>query len=273
MIVIFVFRFIRRLFYKKVERDLLSKLEKLLCITPRNVTLYKVAFQYKSTNKENYSNERLEFLGDAALSLIIGHYLFKKYPNKDEGFLTDVRSRLVNRATMGLLASKMGIQHLLKHDNAFGRSRHTCGNTLEALIGAIYLDIGYEKCYKTVINMFMNYSDFEYIINTEKNFKSLAFEWANKNQREIEIKVIEKFEADDKIFFRAQISIDSVSVCVGEARGKKEAEQNAARKFVDLLQNDELGEFSELLAKNTIIHQVDSETLHANDETPKSDTI
>ena len=159
----FIFRSIRSLFYRKEEKDLFIKVSKLLSIYPGNITLYKVAFQYQSSKNSNFSNERLEFLGDAALSLIIGNYLFRKYPQSDEGFLTDVRSRVVNRETMGHLATKMGIHHLLKHDSSLGRSRHTYGNALEALIGAIYLDLGYNRCYDVVVNMFKHYSDFDYI--------------------------------------------------------------------------------------------------------------
>ena len=256
-----MFFFIKRLFYKKEEKILLSSLNKLLCFCPRNLTLYKVAFQYKSSNGEIYSNERLEFLGDAALSAIIGHYLFQKYPNKDEGFLTEVRSRLVNRENMGILAKKMGIDSLLQADrlNSF-----SYGNALEALIGAIYLDVGYDKCYKTVLNIFSNYSDFEYVINTEKNFKSLAFEWANKFHKEIEIKIIDKFESNDQSFFRAQVSIDSASICLGEGKTKKQAEQNAARKFCELIKNED-NYIAKLISNPITVNQIEDSEKNPNE--------
>jgi len=227
---------IKRLFYNSSDKAFYNKIKNITKLSIRNLTLYKLVFQHKCNNAEHFSNERLEFLGDAALSLIIGDFLFRKYPARDEGFLTDIRSRIVNRESLGIVANKMGIHLLLHYDSSHGKSRHIYGNTLEALVGAVYLDRGYDNCYKFVLHQLPHkHIDLDYLIANDTNFKSALLEWASKNQKQISFEVIDKVETDTNIFnFQVQISLDGLPVCLGEARSKKQADQNAARKALEV---------------------------------------
>ena len=155
---------------------------------PRNLALYQLAMQHSSVREEAYSNERLEFLGDAVLSLIIGEYLFKKYPLKEEGFLTEIRARIVNRASLGSLAKTIGLDALLHYDkNALHRGgKFIYGNALEALIGAVYLDQGYSPCRKFVLRQLLHcHVDLEELIETDTNYKSQLITWAAKSRKKM----------------------------------------------------------------------------------------
>ena len=170
--------------------------------------LYKLALQHSSVKADTNSNERLEFLGDAVLSLIIGEYLFKKYPLKEEGFLTEIRARIVNRASLGRLAKKLGIDVLLHYNkNAIrqGNSKFIYGNALEALIGAVYLDKGYRCCCNFVLRRLLNlYIDLDKLIQTDTNYKSQLVTWANRNRKRIQFKIIDEKRTEHFSEFKAQ---------------------------------------------------------------------
>ena len=142
---------------QKDEKKLVTAIQSIAGFKPSNLSLYKLATLHTSRGKDNNgfreSNERLEYLGDAILGAAVADYLFKKYPFKDEGFLTEIRSRIVNRDSLNLLARKMGINHILQFDQKnIQLQQVVLGNTLEAIVGAIYLDKGYLRCRKFVFD-------------------------------------------------------------------------------------------------------------------------
>lgn len=229
----------KKIFLSEEDKTLYDRVRSITRLAPRNIFLYKVVFQYQTAEKEQLSNERLEFLGDAAISLVVGDFLFAKFPMKDEGYLTDIRSRIVNRESLGAIARRLNLESLLQYDSSGGRSRHIYGNALEALVGAVYLDRGYAKCYRFVVNeLLQKHMDLDYTIATDTNYKSAVLEWASKGQKNVTFGITEVVElSSSEKLFTAQISIDGVINFVGDGRSKKQAEQNAARKAWEDIQS------------------------------------
>jgi len=202
-------------------------------LKPGNLALYKLALKHSSVKADQNSNERLEFLGDAVLSLIIGEYLFKKYPLQEEGFLTESRSRIVNRASLGSLAKKIGIDTLLcynKNTVHQGGGKFIYGNALEALIGAVYLDRGYKLCCRFVLGRLLHlYIDLETLIKTDTNYKSQLVTWASRNRKSIQFKIVTEPRTERLRAFTAQVMIEDRVVGQGQGNHKKQAEQQAAQ--------------------------------------------
>ena len=144
-------KFLFRLYntFLSADKSFAKRLKNLLGFTPTNLALFKLAFYHKSTSTDKLhnvqSNERLEYLGDAVLGTIVAEYLFKKYPNSDEGFLTKMRSKIVKRKSLNRIADKMGLDVFLAEYNNTRLSKSMLGNALEALVGAVYLECGYRK--------------------------------------------------------------------------------------------------------------------------------
>ena len=208
-------------------------------LRPSNLALYKLALQHSSIKENAKSNERLEFLGDAVLSLIIGEYLFKKYPLKEEGFLTEIRARIVNRASLGSLAKKIGVDTLLHYNrNAMQRGgfKFIYGNALEALIGAVYLDRGYKCCCRFVLGRLLRlYIDLEALVQTDTNYKSQLVTWAGKNQKHVQFKIVAEQCIERFREFTAQVVVEDQVVGQGQGSNKKQAEQKAAQAALELL--------------------------------------
>jgi len=205
---------------------------------PKNPALYDQAFTHKSIINEDeesdkVSNERLEFLGDAILGAIVAEYFFVKYPFKDEGYLTKVRSKLVSRNFLNQLSVDIGLDTFLETSANTSRSRSIFGDAFEALIGAIYLDKGYENCKKFVVEkVIRNYIDVEQLIQTETNFKSKIIEWTQSKKLNYEFKTI-TIESANSRYFKSELSIDGELVAKGEGNSKKRAEQAAAKALFD----------------------------------------
>ena len=206
---------------------------------PGNLSLYKLALQHSSVKVEKHANERLEFLGDAVLSLIIGEYLFKKYPLKGEGFLTEIRARIVNRASLGSLANKIGIDTVLYYNKDAlqqGSFKFIYGNALEALIGAVYLDKGYKRCCRFVIDQLLHrHIDLETLIQTDTNYKSQLVTWANRNRKHIHFEIINEQHTECFRAFTAQVTIEGQVAGQGQGSNKKQAEQHAAQATLAIL--------------------------------------
>lgn len=215
-----------------------KKLIKLLGYCPRKQAIYDLAFIHSSASllspdKSVINNERLEFLGDAVLDAVVAEYLFSNYPNKDEGFLSMMRSKIVKRKHLNLLAIKIGIDKFIVA-NALNNSgsKHVSGNAFEALIGAIYLDKGYKKAKKFIIHKVLNTQiNLEELENTETDFKSRIIEWAQKNRSEISFENQEEYSASDhSALFVSRIMVENQLMGSGKGSSKKEAEQNAAEQ-------------------------------------------
>lgn len=204
--------------------------------------LYKLATLHSSIAKENSngikeSNERLEYLGDAILGAAVADYLFKKFPYKDEGFLTEMRSRLVNRESLNLLARKIGIANIVQYDQKNAHLQQVIlGNTLEAIVGAIYLDKGYLRCKKFVIDKLIqpNY-DLEALVTANSNFKSKIIEWAQREGKDIRFEIIGVTKGRNHKEFTAQVLVNQQAYGTGFGNSKKKAEQDAAFKTCEML--------------------------------------
>lgn len=198
---------------------------------PTNLLLYKLALQHKTSKTVTMSNERLEFLGDSVLSLIVASYLYQKYPLQEEGFLTEIRARVVNRTLLNTLAKKIGMEDLLDKFSSIpkGSSKAVYGNALEALIGAVYLDQGYKRCYNFVINrLLLVHIDLEALVQTDSNYKSQIIAWAQKNRQSIQFELVGEEGRDKHRIFVIHLLIEGVVSGKGHGRNKKEAEQMAA---------------------------------------------
>lgn len=211
----------------------------MLGFSPGKTALYKAALTHRSVrDSADENNERLEYLGDAILSGIIADYLFKKYPYKEEGFLTEMRSKMVNRNKLNEIAIKMGIKKITvfnKFDNSLKISQ-IFGNTLEALVGAIYLDKGFKKTQLWVQErMIMPHLFMEDLENLEINHKNKLYGWANKNGKSLEFETLnEKIEGGRRLFTIGAV-VNGELIAEAKAYNKKDASQVAAAIALDKL--------------------------------------
>lgn len=218
--------------YKKQLRNVLG-------FTPGNVELYQAALTHRSVRDlASENNERLEYLGDAILSGIVADFLFKKYPYKEEGFLTEMRSKMVNRITLNDIAIKMGFRKITnfnKFDNSLKMSQ-IFGNTLEAVVGAVYLDKGFRKTKLWVLeriiipHLFMD--DLE---NLEINHKNKLYGWANKNGKNLEFETLDERMENGRRLFTVAAVVNGELLSQAKAYNKKDASQIAARIAVEKL--------------------------------------
>lgn len=227
-----IFRYLLALI-KAPRSKLLRRIVPLLGFFPGKPSLYELAFIHKSTAKTDHSgntinNERLEYLGDAVLGAVIGEYLYKMYPLKNEGFLTKMRSKMVNGETLGDLAIKMKLNELLESHVAGQQSiRHLAGDAFEALIGAIYLDKGYAAAKRFILRKsVLKHLDIKTLESVETNYKSMLIEWAQKGKKEICFYT--DMEPYDPTRFISYVSIGDTLFGSGSGVSKKEAEQQAA---------------------------------------------
>lgn len=179
------------------------------------------------------NNERLEYLGDAVLDAILSDYLFEKFPDASEGFMTKIRSRIVNREILNQLSVSMGINNILICNISSGQpTKNLYGDALEALIGSVFLDKGFKKTKKLFIrNVLDKYLDLNIIINTDTDYKSLVFEWIQKHKSNLIFTYNEEYDFNQKkSVFSTTLIIDKTEMGEGHGSSKKEAEQEAASK-------------------------------------------
>ncbi len=211
------------------KKELKNFLKKNLKIKPRKLYLFELAFTHRSAtivdhNDNILNNERLEFLGDSVLDAIISDYLCKNYPNFDEGFLTKTRSKIVNTNQLAKYCQILGLDNYLVYSSTSLNNKHLYADLLEALIGAIFLDKGFKKTYKFVVNKIIENTNLERLIKTETNHKSRLIEYCQK--KNISLKFNTKSKEDTG--FYSDIVMDDEVKAHGEGQTKKEAEQNAA---------------------------------------------
>ena len=222
------------------HKSLLHQLRHLLGYTPRHIAYYHVALTHRSIGEgSGENNERLEFLGDAILGALVAEYLFKKYPYQPEGFMTEMRSRIVRRESLNAVAQDMNLNHLLsynKNDRSLSRS-HIFGNALEALIGAIYLDIGYDGTRKFIVERIIKqYLNIDNIEATDTNYKNQLLNWASHANKTVRFENEgESIQAQRRIF-SIGIYLDGDHVISATGYNKKEAGQNAAKKALEVLE-------------------------------------
>ena len=235
---------IKALFSKRKESH-----QALFCIlgfNPGNIRLYEQALTHRSSSFSTMeckwaNNERLEFLGDAMLNAVMAALIYKKFPNKNEGFLTNTRSKIVQRETLNNLALEMGLKPLMVISRkATSHNYYIYGNALEALIAAVYLDQGYRKCYEFIEKQIVDrYISLEKIARKEVNFKSTLIEWSQKNKLEIAFELLETFKDEDQNpVFQSSVTLEGVSLGKGTGYTKKESQQLAAKKAIKKIRND-----------------------------------
>jgi len=226
----------------KKDKALYTAVKNLLGFYPCNIHLYKVALSHKSAPQvwlkgQQVNNERLEYLGDAVLSSVVADYLYKKFPYQNEGFLTEMRSRIVSRNRFNKLSLKMGLNRLIFQGNgAYTSSKSIYGDTFEALIGAIYLDKGYNFTKKVVIRRIIDvHLDVDEIEKTDTNFKSRILEYAQREKKQLEFKVIQEIGEGHRKQYLVELMIEGHAVSKGTDYSIKAAEQAAAEKACELL--------------------------------------
>ena len=233
-------QFILNLFSRSSQlKDFKNQLVNILGFTPSNLALYKTALSHRSVREgADENNERLEFLGDAVLSSIIAHYLFRKYPYKGEGFLTEMRSKMVNRQKLNEIALKMGLKKITfynKADNALKISQ-IFGNTLEALIGAVYLDKGYKKTQRWVEEyIIMPHLFADDLEGIEINIKNKLYGWANKNGKTVEFATLDESVENGRRLFTIAATVDGQIIAQAKGFNKKDAGHIAAQLAVEKL--------------------------------------
>ena len=237
-----IFKFFAR-FYNRFfseDKSFAKRLRGLVGFTPSNIAIFKLAFYHKSASPEKLytiqSNERLEYLGDAVLGTIVAEYLFKKYPNSDEGFLTKMRSKIVKRQSLNKIADKMGLDVFLNQYNNTRLSRSMLGNALEALIGAVYLECGYRKTRNYVIHRILrSYLNIHELEEFDDNYKSQLLEWCQKNGQTVAYKMLAKYKFEKRDRFKVAVLIDGKKLAVADDFNKKSAEQIASERAMQVL--------------------------------------
>jgi len=229
------------------DKEFYSYLKKQLKIDARHLKLYELAFLHRSASLSLpdgsiVNNERLEFLGDAIIDAVIADFLFRKFPNEREGFMTRMRAKIVNRAHLDSIANRMGLVQAVKTyaTSAESVKKRICGEVLEALMGAMYLDRGFEKTHKYITgHILKNYIDLEQLTQTETDFKSRLIEWGQKHRLQVEFETIEerKGKPNTGPQFSVRVTISNVPIAKGSGKSKKEAEQMAAQKTIAFISN------------------------------------
>ncbi len=230
-------RFIFRIFNLYLSKDklLAKRLRQLIGFTPANLAIFKLAFSHKSTASEKayaiQNNERLEYLGDAILGTIVAEYLFKKYPNSNEGFLTKMRSKIVKRKSLNLIGDKMGLDVLLNEYNQTRISRSMLGNAVEALVGAVYLEKGYDVTSRFVVKKILrNYVNIHELERFDDNYKSQLLEWCQKNGQTVSYKLLARYKYEKRDRFKVAVMINGNRLATADDFNKKSAEQTASEK-------------------------------------------
>jgi len=221
------------------NKQLVSQLEHILGFTPKHLPYYQLALMHRSKLEEiAQNNERLEFLGDAILGSVIADYLFKKYPYQSEGYLTEMRSKIVRRETLNNLALRMGLQKIVQYNqNDKGLSRsHIFGNALEALIGAVYLDQGFHRSRSFILKQILKpYIDIDTLESRDTNFKNKLLSWAQKNNHELSFDTVSEENDGTRKIFTIGIQLNGQIVANGTGYNKKEAGQVAAQNAIEKL--------------------------------------
>jgi ribonuclease III len=222
--------------YFSSDKEFIFSIRNVFGFFPGNVSLYKLAFLHRSvlveTNGHKLSNERLEYLGDAVLSSIVADYLFKKFPYKDEGFLTEMRSKIVSRDQLNKLSRKLGLEKFIRfnHDskNSF---RSMEGDAFEAFIGALYLDKGYNFTRKVFVNRILSvHFDIDELINVEVNYKSRLIEWSQKERKEVNFNVVTEVGSGSGKQYIVEVLVENHLAATGQDYSIKGAEKIAAEK-------------------------------------------
>ena len=236
---------IRLLFCK--ERESYLCFYRILGFYPRQLKYYEQALLHKSTAVRSdqgrlLNNERLEFLGDAILDAVVGDIVYRHFEGRREGFLTNTRSKIVQRETLNKLAVEIGLDKLVKTSNrSQSHNSYLYGNAFEAFIGAIYLDRGYDCCMQFMEEKILKqYIDLDKMSRKEMNFKSRLIEWCQKNKMQVSFELIDQvMDKDHSPTFSTEVQIEGIPAGNGRGYSKKESQQKAAQMALKVIRNDE----------------------------------
>ncbi len=236
-----------RLFFLR-DKESYLRFYRLLGFYPRNLHYYEQALLHKSLSEKgsdgtHINNERLEFLGDAVLELIITDILFNHFKQEREGFLTNARSKIVKRETLNYIGRKIGLDKIVKCEiHVDNRNSYLCGNAFEALLGAIYLDQGYKACRRFIEKKILNqYLNLEQTAYREENHKSRLLEWAQRHQVHVSFELMEQVrDKNNNQIFHSLVILQGIPCTQGKGYSKKESHQEASRKALKKLAKDSL---------------------------------
>ncbi|MCU7618256.1 ribonuclease III [Chryseobacterium sp. PBS4-4] len=230
---------------KKVltERDyfLSIELNKILGIPVQNINFYREAFSIKSSSKNQDSNyERLEFLGDSVLGTIVSCHLFSTYPKGNEGYMTQMKSKIVNRKNLNKLGEDLKLTDLLqKNNNSAALGENISGNLFEALVGAVYLDFQYDTCKRIVLERLLTPSEINKLENKIVSYKGLLLEWSQKKKLNIKYETCEEIQVNKSIVFRCHVWLGEEKIANATETSKKKAEEKAAQRAFYILNKKE----------------------------------
>jgi len=214
------------------DKKLAVYIRSITGIIPTRLSFYKQVFKHRSRFAEpKENNERLELLGDSILDAIVCEYLYKKYPYKEEGFITELRAKIVNRKSLNEVGNRLGLMDQLQFNRKSMRdvSKDMAGNAFEALVGAVYLDAGFDKTKQFIQRRVLkNLIDVELLQQTTSDYKSVMYHYVQREGKTIEFRVDEETNRNKRTYFKVELMLDGQAVATGEGFSKKVAEQNAA---------------------------------------------
>lgn len=221
------------------EKDyfLSSEITKITGFAVQNINLYREAFSLKTSSKHKQSKnyERLEFLGDSVLGTIISCHLFATYPDANEGYLTQMKSKIVNRKNLNKLGTELNLIKFLQNEPTTSLSENIAGNLFESLVGAIYLDLDYEICKKIVLDHLLTPSEINKLENKIVSYKSLLLEWSQKKKVVIKYETCEEMQPNKNMVFRTYVWLDQERIANATETSKKKAEEKAAQRAFYIL--------------------------------------
>lgn len=221
------------------EKDyfLSSEITKITGFAVQNINLYREAFSLKTSSKHKQSKnyERLEFLGDSVLGTIISCHLFATYPDANEGYLTQMKSKIVNRKNLNKLGTELNLIKFLQNEPTTSLSENIAGNLFESLVGAIYLDLDYEICKKIVLDRLLTPSEINKLENKIVSYKGLLLEWSQKKKVVIKYETCEEMQPNKNMVFRTYVWLDQERIANATETSKKKAEEKAAQRAFYIL--------------------------------------
>ena len=225
---------LKKTFRKKTEKELLlsTKISKIIGRKVDNIDFYKEAFSLKTPNKvlnaKNY--ERLEFLGDSVLGSVISSYLYKTYPEENEGFLTQMKSKIVNRKNLNLLGEKLKLTDFIQNGSHGSLGENINGNLFEAFVGAIYLDFNYDICQEIILDRLFSEKEIERLEHKIVSYKGLLLEWSQKKKVSIRYETSEEPLPNKNFIFKTCVYLNENKIASATESSKKKAEEKAAQR-------------------------------------------
>jgi len=219
-------------------------LKDLLGFAPKNLSLYQLAFTHSSASYEQqgmrYNNQRLEFLGDAIIGAIVAEYVYKRFPERDEGWLTQIRSAVVQRKQLNHLGQKLGIGHFILTENIEKKqAKSLYGDTLEALVGAVFIDRGYPHAQKFVVERVLSMiPEMDQLGHNARGYKSTLIEWSQKNRQHLRFITTGVYGESHDRSYEISLTLNGEVICKGTGSSKKQAEEQAAAEGYPIIMKD-----------------------------------